>query len=110
MLAFSADHDLGRLVALLALCAAAALGSALTIPAVSDAKTCQESGGEGVIPTNLHATWNITCRTARKVSDKVGKVPSFGGCTDIKPGSNQVFIHVPCKRYGYSCRNGKRLA
>jgi hypothetical protein len=88
---------------LIAALAAAALALALPDPAA--ARTCRDIGAEGYTPTNIHAK-RTTCRTARRVAKRVAKVHTFGGC--LGAGAHGLFIHQPCRRYGYRCRGADR--
>jgi hypothetical protein len=81
---------------------ASALGApdAAHVTRVDAARDCGDIGGEGATPHDIDAE-GVRCRRARQVADRVGKVPSFGGCAKVK--GNRVTIS-PCTRSGFHCR------
>jgi hypothetical protein len=81
--------------------AAVVLLTSAATPAASRAARhyCGDIGGEGITPANITSV-NAVCRTARRIANTVGKVPSYGGCTTY---TDRLRLTKPCVRYGYDC-------
>jgi hypothetical protein len=61
---------------------------------------CGDIPGAGITPQRIRA-YSVRCSRARRLADRVAKVPSFGGCA--VDGGGYVRIKPGCRVLGFSC-------